>query len=757
MQQLPVLKSLEHANMWDMSTFDLLLSRALPPQDDNIQVCTTPIEQVLCTLTSALQSSLTPPYVTQWLVSNSNLHLTLARLSLTSEESLGKKLMSSLHSLLNCEAVDALKWTQDLLDAGFQHSVQKRAREYPCATGLLAHLHLHHIQHASPTDRTCTSVMQLLPTNDISQLKESVLKHLPGVYHFAGFRTRDWEPTTMAPLFASFQVDRDRLSFSVGTDDLVEDSDEHDPSWFDDLTDQCIVVKMTGNGQYVDERGKTSTAELNVTLVREGSDLKMHATIGGSARMTLSGFISDPLISGSISYWSDPVASDTEIYSLRGGAFLFWRSALPDTESNWNGVYLRDIEALRKLRTPDGFEYERSSLVASREKPDFNNLNTRPPLERVRDSILKEKHFFHAACTLATHGSTYISTNAMAERVKENTSMLKNRSRIDCSNVLPRGMYETDEMHAMRIINFRYQQTHRPQQRTESVFLLRAGNGLGDLITLCTALKRLFSALREDAERPLDKRLTKDFLTATRVLGFNQSSSELPKLIHLLDDAVNHLNGMRTRYGSMQLPSLEVTFAATLELLRAHVKILLEVQSAKRVENPVETALASERILKFLLEEDKPKPSINSSGESDAVANESSPLCKAIVAEYERLDSQNDLTIVIRKWSYVFGTARPGIDVNSENIIPSLMVALCNSLQLRFGTNDTESEDSKDNEKNGDSEPLCESDDDCNVDSMFATKSHTFGIVPTTLIAIGTVSAIFGLATFALGRWLTKH
>ena len=38
---------------------------------------------------------------------------------------------------------------------------------------------------------------------------------------------------------------------------------------------------------------------------------------------------------------------------------------------------------------------------------------------------------------------------------------------------------------------------------------------------------------------------------------------------------------------------------------------------------------------------------------------------------------------------------------------------------------------------------------------IFATK-YTYGVTPTTFIAIGTVSAIFGLGAFALGRWLLK-
>ena len=743
MQQLPVLKSLEHANMWDMSTFGTLFTQTRNYWAELAQACTPPITELLCLLFVGTEPVSAPSCVTQWLVSNSNFHLTLARLSLTAPTVLSNFLLSSLHTILNSKAPDASKWTQDLLDAGFGHSLQTRvgAEEFEEHINMLAHLKLHHLQRASSTNSALAETMALTAA-DAPEEHETILNNLPGVYHVTGYRIRDWEHTTVTPFFASFQVDRRSLSLSVGTDGLNDEIDEEGPQLPEDLSEDSAVVKMTGHGRYVDRHGEISLVELKIVFVRDGNDLKMHATIGGKARMSLSGSPAYPMFAGGIAYWDDDPTSEEFPPAAFGGAFLLWKSALPDTESNWNNVHIRDIDALRKLRTSGGFEFERSQ---ARKLPKPDPANPQPSLQEALNYVMKLKFHRQSIATLIYHPTDFPAMKTICANFYGENEPVP----VDCSKALPRGPYDTDEIHDIRG-RLHYALLYQtPQSYLDAAYLMiPVYDVTGDLIVLCKAMKRLFSSLKEDAELKQSE-LPQDLIAALDSMGLRRTSDELQILITDLALATQRLQRHLKQSKTSELPAKLIS---SLEWIAVAMQMFFNTQGIERLEKPVEAALASERILKYLLEEDKPKPTTNSSGESDAVANESSPLCKAIVAEYERLDSQNDLTKVIRKWSYVFGTARPGIDVYSENMIPSLMISLSKAI-LPSSDSDDESLDAS--AETDDDESLFES--DAGSDSLFATKFRSYGVTTTTLIAIGTASALFGLGAFALGRWIAKR
>ena len=684
MQQLRILQSLAHTNMWNITTSAVLKSKPTNYFVRSSRACTDPLMEAFTHFLSGGLLSGMPSYVMQWLVSNSNFHLTLARLSLTAPHELSTLLLDSLHFLLSSAAADASKWTQDLLDAGFQHSLQTRAGKLQAPSQLLAHLKLHHIQRSSSIDRILTKTLSLLAA-DAPEEHEMILSHLPGVYHVTGYRIRDWETTTVTPFFASFQVDRRSLSLSVGTDGLNDEIDEQRLKLPEDLSEDSVVVKMTGHGRYVDRHGEISLVELKIAFVRDENDLKMHATIGGKARMSLSGSATQPEFAGEITYWDD---DPTDSYLAIGGAFLLWKSALPDTESNWNDVHIRDIEALHKLRISGGYEYERTENVASRETPEHVHPIHQSSLQEAQNSVMQQKFRLTGVATMTYHPVNIFFMKGFAEAFK------KLKPVHSCSNAVPRRPYDTADMQHIRgRLRFALMANTPPFYADAAHALSRVSDVASDLLVLCKAMRRLFSSLNEDAKRTreYEKMLSKRFIAALDLLGLNPSSDALQTLLNDLGKATRRLKRHIDRGQPSKMPE---DLTTSLEMVARAMLPFCERQIQQRLGKPVESSKASELVLTFL-EEHTPKPKTKVYGVSKAVANESSPLCKAIVAEYERLDSQNDLTKVLRKWSYIFGTARPGIDVYSENIIPLLIASLIKALLPDSNPTQTENERSK--------------------------------------------------------------
>ena len=758
LEQLVLLKSLEHANMWDYSSFDYFLSRVLTPIEEpgSYQPFMPSFNQAFSGLTQIFLFDVYPPFVIEWLVSNSNFHMTLARLSLSADRQSSSIFMIVLFLVLNRIDSFAVKWTQELIDAGFHHALLIRAgkSESHEAIKLLAYLKLHHVQRACPSDRTLGDHFGLLSSvvADDEQ-KETSLKLLPGVYHLAGYRIRDWEETTMAPFFASFQVEPRHVSVAKGDDPLYDEEDDDDALHFEfpDHMEGATIVKMIGHGRYVDENGEISLVELKFSSICLAPDnMTMQATIGGKARMSFMGSLTDFIVGGEIAYWdddtTDPTAKDF-LSAVPGGAFLLWKSALPDTEANWKDVHIRDIDALSKLRSAGGFEYERKEAFLVHEKPSVYDLpvSDRPSDDDIRHEALLVKAKYDIYTDLAVHSELYAQLQASASSIIPHVPAQAYDPR-----TLPKGPYETAEAHNLRVTVFTLIQTQtRTVDRPHIIAILHTG--LDDLITLCSAMKRLFmqceaDAVLEDHEQSL--------LNAYFDIHYIHPLL-LDRHIKEYGEVIEQLKSLRERYGTGPLPPealLDRGLIAAVNLVERSELSFLGAQTLERKLTPVKAAKASATLLNFLLKDYPSESSTVASAAPATATNESSPLCKAIVDEYSRLDSQNDFAKLIRKWSYRLGTAHPSLDPASENIVPLLIVTLLNAilpLPNRIKVEDVPSEYSTDDE----SESYSDSDDETGGVSTHKAQPQSFGLSSTATIAIGAVAAVIGLGAFALGRW----
>ena len=730
-------------------------TRVLIEEPGSVQACTMPINHTIYLLLMAISPPSVPIFAAQWLISNSNLHLSLARLSLSADQHCSNYCLSFLGPLLNYPCADASKWVQELIEAGFHHSLLARAGKAPSsleATKLLALLKLHHFQRASPTDRNFGNDLILLGSDDIAEQKEEVLAKLAGVYHVAGYHIRDWEETTMAPFFASFQVDARDLSLTIGTDDLDDDAIEDDePPLPEDLSEESFLLKVKGHGRYIDENGEISLVELKANVHGSYAGLALQATLGGKARMSLVGSLIDPFFGGDVAFWDDDATSDEYVPTTPGGAFLLWKSSLPDTEANWNDVHVRDIDALRKLRTAGGYEYERKEAILARETlvlPPVAAL-TRPSDQEARRTFIINKFTFDALAYLAIHSDVYERVRGCAQECGAF------KPEIGASS-LPRRPYETEELHELRAAI--YHRIHEEQHplRYQMICVLRVENGLGDLITLCTAMRRLCWVLEQESDQAdapdIERRKFLDAVASYVPCDRNADIGGY-NAIEGFDNAIAYFTQLRERYSTTFMPEEERVLPSHLSIVGwtlSFLQLVLEDKMLARLKNPVEHAATEDLVLKFLLEEDSAHASTTESEPSAAAANESSSLCKAVITECERLDSQSDFAKLIRKWSFIFGTTHLAIDPLSESFIPLLIVSLCHALMPSAEAAESASLIGDDSEHSSDYE-----EDEDNL-SSFASKVSSFSLSPTAIIAIGTAVATIGLGAFALGRWLNN-
>lgn len=717
----------------------------------SIQACTLPLDHTLYIFIMSITSPSTPAFVTQWMVTNSNFHLTLARLALTAREPVSNYIIAHLQLLLNSGASDATKWTQELIDAGLANALLIRTGKsdnYTAASGLLAHLKFHHLYGATSVDRAYQGELaRLLDSEDVDEEKETLLNLASGVFHLAGYRIRDADSSSNDLFFASFQVEPRSVNLMLGAEAAEWDEDALDGEWalpLPDGLDEANTLKLIGHGRYIDSKGEVSLVELKATILVGSNGLLFQATLGGDARLSLNGFLAEPGFTGDITYWDDDMEDPEFCTSTPGGVFSFWKSSLPDTEANWSEVHVRDLDELHKLRTSGGYERERKARTRETFlQPNFLSVAAEG-MDLARKFLLENLDLHIYSC-LSRHSDDCMLLQELADGIEDSGQ--------DLSHALPRGPYETDALYTNRAAGFfAIEEDKLPELRLVTSIALRSQHSFNELITLWTAWTRLFAAFQRD-EIAKDGRTIAEHL---RILYLYDPSGAL--LSTKASESFEVLKDLQKRFGHSPIPEeVAEQVREPMSWICGFMRTLHYQRMLSSLAHPVKAALSAQILLEWMMDAEEANRPVDDSIQVSAADNESSPLCKAIVAEYERLDSANDLVKLHRKWSIRFFAARPFLDPTGGRFLELLTSGTCSSFFPQVAEEEEQATAEDDAEllhRIGDDS---DSDSDSDLDSSVTRYKSPLGISTPVLVAIGAVTASVCLTAFAVGRWLTHR
>lgn len=727
--QAVYLKRLQSAPHWDhpsvmeiLSNYNILLMLPVqpPPSADGLAVA-------LISFCALLQeSSLIPVPALQWLVSSTNFHLTLARFisSCTQHES---TIIWLLLYILSSGAKDSIKWLNDLKDAGFDRIVLAKAsfEDRQFALQLLAFMKLHHLLPDKPTMQY-RSLSKVTDFIDGEEAKTAALKELPGVWHLAGLSTLDTPETSMGPYFASFQVDLENIEVVEAADTSENDNELwHNPYsvGLSHIDTECVLIKVRGIGKAVTELGDLVFAEMSLQLrSNENSELLVVAHVSGldlsfHGAATLQGF------SGETMYWN--AVSDFQPTGPQG-TYILWKSALPDTESNWD-LHTADLEALKTLRTT-GLQAQRR-----RQSLEIKRWYDSPFTDLTMRKMLLHNH---STTAFAVGSRDYSIITSMWDEVPEEFQIQPN---IECA--LRRRPYDTDKFYNLRHSLHHYSDEFCTSQIRFGIIKGQASDQLlSEALIVANAFLRLLNAILEDKTNPDRKH---GLLTAFCIAyEFEPSEHYLNAFIKKLTEGIEFCKQVTaTPKDASEVPNFEALY----DLFFQPLNQLFVVHVVSRRNNAEKAATGISSLTDWMLRDEFGGNTLADSTVADALATTDSPLVRAILTETMRLESGNDFSKVHRKWSNLWGFSKASLDPvtpahSAEFFLYSFIKAVHEETEDENGFQQLEDE-------------VSEEDDESDSDDLDSESSING---PALIVGGVALAAAITAGAFLLGRILTK-
>lgn len=427
-------RSLQTAHFWDISTFDDITNSFTAHYGDMAQMrrSALPHEVSLLGFLQAVKDYVAGDktgFGTHHLVSKSNLHLTLARLSQNLWSSTLTSALDLLRNLLDSPALGALLWIKELKEIRYPRllDVMNQHHEPHIPLGLSALIDYYHlIDPASAISHLSEELeLRLDRIESSGENCQVAKKFVSGVWRLLWYPAGSWSETGARPYHAVFRVEEADVEVTGRHQER-----EHQPTDVRLPSQDSMTVHFKGAGfgsGGLKVRGKYANKMIGLEVTRElGS---AHHFIGASFNQ---GFC------GSYDHWNPDWES--QIISTNG-TFLLWKSSALDTESNWNRD-LEEVAALEELR----LEY-----IATNEEI------IRKPINRPVDTFMNHCWFIRESL-LISRGNLRIDSTEMPYDTLVNALKLipekMFRSLLPPSKErlapLPRGHYEDDEIYAMR-------------------------------------------------------------------------------------------------------------------------------------------------------------------------------------------------------------------------------------------------------------------------------------------------------------------
>lgn len=656
--------------MWDLTTFNPITYSFAAHYADMTQVrrSVLPYEVALLGFLQAVKdyvSSDKTGFGTHHLVSNSNLHLTLARLSQNLWSLMLTSALELLRNLLDSPALGAVLWIKELREIRYPRllDVLNRHNEPHIPLGLSALIDYYHLIEPTSAVRHFSQELELRleRIENAGEDTKVAQKLVSGVWRFLWYPTASWSQAGARPYNGVFRVEEADVTVSGGHKHHEHHHHHHHRQSTEDRhsTHGSMAIRFKGAGYGAERltvRAKYTDKSIGLEVTREGGST--HNFIGTAFNQ---GFC------GSYDHWSP----DWESQKLAtNGTFLLWKSSALDTESNWNRD-LEEVAALEELR----LEYMSDSAEIMRKPISRSVESFMSHCWSIRESLLISKGNLRIDSTEMQYDTLVSALNLIPESSFK-ALLPHSKERLI---PLPRGEYEIDDIYAMRCqLHDVHTQRHDSTISFTMKFLAHPSY-LHDIRILLTALKGHYVQVQNDfslisfgteQQVAAAKRRINDLNT---LHGTEWNEHSLASMLSNMNNAIVQLTELEGLNAwslsspelSSQLPSVANT------VFRALSKYAINTNQ-RIVGNPRDVAFSAERMITKILDNN-----IDTCLTPSECANRP----EAGKCSLERLEDdvrrENELSNVAKvysMWSRRLQAASPSLDYYTR---PLLLEELC--------------------------------------------------------------------------------
>ena len=593
-----ICSSLQSANCWDMSTFSVLLKSSAVTLDPlgPVQLTTSlpPLSIAFRGLFYGLRMLiLADPSgkLVQYIVSQSNLHMTLARLSNDHLDlSLIGEILCMIYGLVASAAPDTGLWIRQLVNSGFLSVL----RSIVCsvlpynhdASRLLAYLSFHHLIHPNALE------WNRWTPEDVFERHVGLIT---GIWHFTCSDPPAWLSVSPLPFYATFQIEAHNVQLyhpqSEPGHHFADFETLHNAigNPISDIDDpEELVVHFKGNGTTFKSHARAKRFE--------------KAAINGRVRIFLDGNASISLVIDGLDYQFDAIHGDS--CWLGAGTknsednvalmpFLFWRSSDDFSDANYEKeiAQMRLLEPLLRKEMDDLTTKE--PTLKKFDDSDWRNLDNIQN-NRIASNILTSSTAFRASYS-------HYQDVQNAIHIKYGPSAFVPTALRDPSP-LPRDEYELDDSYLLRttILNSLIVQNNRAC--LHEIHITAHANMQKNLVPLLQALVNFY-----DTIIPLhsnggahnnrkDEQILADFLSLYGPLSSDEIAFNKLKLV----EVISKLSSEAPNPDLNEFVAIDA-LQSIVDTLTAHVDKLALIRYRK---DPFTLSNAADRLLSIQLEED---------------------------------------------------------------------------------------------------------------------------------------------------------
>ena len=559
-----------------------------------------PVTGALRVFVQHLTSLITPindpqGILAQYLCSQSDIHLTLARMTRTFSD-LSHVFVPAILALVTSKAKDAPKWIEQLRSVNFDHClrIMEAGELETLSFSLVAFLeHNHFIDRCETRENIGHHIYESLNTVLAEESESTVLEDcVAGVWHLL------WYPHHLNPIdlnlpnYGSFRIPRQMKIVREGQ--------------AEDMSDTALGpggpgFSFAGPGHVVSRDSKFHEVRINcrATVPYDPSQgLQFDFQVSGLPYLFSGTGALGVAIGGS---FMDPNLHDPTQRKVSEGYFMLWKSSVEDTTENWQAK-IEEVKTYAAHRKAELAHYHGPSNLspswALATEPYYEELPSRryPIGISANIGLASTPNDFSVTLNLAE------VTGFIGYNVDDVIALAPNI-------YLPAAPFETELSVRFRVAT--YDRMLSEFDDTPSLQSMSHAHLAGDLFSVLERIVELYTTLLE--EYGLVKANSATEAVRRRIADFEAVYGET-----FLEDLIEHINVIQplaSRLPGLQRPtSLDGTDASM--ALLADIKQVLAIANDHRgsAANLFERSCALERILQWELEEDsKPLPPAPSS------------------------------------------------------------------------------------------------------------------------------------------------
>lgn len=429
-------------------------------------------------------------HLVQYIVSRTNLHLHLARLTrMSGDRSL--EVAYCLNAILASKAKDAQLWVAELESISYTHVLE--TMEYG-SFERIAFSSKSIINYGHYVNRLQTVYYNGLQLDAAMQLQEmracasGVKSALAGIWHLLWYPHREWPGQHVQPNYASFRILPSKVKVNTGLESEEGENDELEEEAAQ--VPDGAISSFNGYGKMVTIDHELKDCEIigsiNPPLPTDGpSPVTIELSIDGLG-ISLSG------VSISIGYGGGYRFADMDPSSREalGGCFLLWKSSLEPTDEQWQAE-LAEVSLHHESRTKGAEHLRRERLSDSAAE-----LELRTQLDR--DAVIGTNINFGVPIS-----ETQYSNLVALEDVMDAYAL---QPLTDVPHLLSRGFYESMQSYNLRchLHEVLYGKVLSDMQNTNPIHV--TSTTARDLIQLMTRLEVVLTTIAVDLARPESER-----------------------------------------------------------------------------------------------------------------------------------------------------------------------------------------------------------------------------------------------------------